>query len=414
MSATNRGAERHKDDFYRTPSWATDAVLPHLPLSGRVLEPSAGDGGIVARLLLAGVQREDVLGYEIDQERAAACAGLGVAVRIADFLQAVPEQVALVVTNPPYRLAQEFIDAALRWVEASGGTVAMLLRVNFLGGQKRASFHRAKPADIYVLPRRPSFTGSGTDACEYAWMVWSPTRGNRWHILDVDSARSVQTSPARPLAAAPPLQPTLDVVEADAPAGNVSHRTLSMNASPLDMVAVQAAGSLVVADTRGPAAPLASTIGNVNEGPSATRAVPCLRGSLEIIVDMTVKIAALFGGQTLVTAPEELEAPIRRFCQRVAVWEAEGRPLGALLSVEVAMDRAVDAHRALVSSGFLEVDQATGLYLDSVERTQLRRLDLGSRVVPIFVGRQPDESGSASMPGQQVDDAVDGYLPRSK
>jgi hypothetical protein len=36
-----------------------------------------------------------------------------------------------------------------------------------------------------VLPKRPSFTGGGTDATEYAWMVWGPTRTGRLRILEV-------------------------------------------------------------------------------------------------------------------------------------------------------------------------------------------------------------------------------------
>ena len=48
--------------------------------------------------------------------------------------------------------------------------------MNFLGSQKRAAFMRAFPPDVYGLPRRPSFTGGGTDATEYAWLVWTPER----------------------------------------------------------------------------------------------------------------------------------------------------------------------------------------------------------------------------------------------
>lgn len=52
----------------------------------------------------------------------------------------------------------------------------MLLRLNFLGSQRRAAWLRAWTPDVYVLPRRPSFTGRGTDSCEYAWCVWHEDR----------------------------------------------------------------------------------------------------------------------------------------------------------------------------------------------------------------------------------------------
>ena len=35
---------------------------------------------------------------------------------------------------------------------------------------------RAQEPDVYVLPNRPSFTGHGTDSCEYAWFVFGASR----------------------------------------------------------------------------------------------------------------------------------------------------------------------------------------------------------------------------------------------
>ena len=49
-----------------------------------------------------------------------------------------------------------------------------LLRINFLGSQKRYDFWQQFPPDgLYVLSKRPSFTGKGTDSIDYAWFVWS-------------------------------------------------------------------------------------------------------------------------------------------------------------------------------------------------------------------------------------------------
>jgi hypothetical protein len=30
--------------------------------------------------------------------------------------------------------------------------------------------------DVLVLEKRPSFTGGGTDGCEYAWFIWRKGR----------------------------------------------------------------------------------------------------------------------------------------------------------------------------------------------------------------------------------------------
>lgn len=183
MSSTGRGGERHPDDFYATPAWAVRSILPHLDLTGSILEPSAGDGAIVKVLLGAGVSPACIRAVELDAERAAV---VPCRTECADFLGRFPAepvyQPDLILGNPPFSLALEFIEEALR-VAGGRGTVCFILRLAFLESQKRAAFHRAHPADLFVLPRRPSFTGKGVDSAAYAWFVWGPGRGGRWSLL---------------------------------------------------------------------------------------------------------------------------------------------------------------------------------------------------------------------------------------
>ena len=184
MSATGRGLHvRHPDDYYSTPAWCTRAILPWLSVSERVLDPCAGTGAIMR--VATEFWGSRVLGIEIDPDRASECGA-----KCADALE--PETFwgeCAVVTNPPYALAMPFVERAL--TNAHGAhDVAMLLRLNWLASQKRAAFHRAHPCDVYVLPKRPSFTTNGkTDATEYCWMVWGPGRGGRWQILEIENAQ---------------------------------------------------------------------------------------------------------------------------------------------------------------------------------------------------------------------------------
>ncbi len=185
MSATGRNLEGHErlvDDFYATPAWVTRAILPHLRC-GSVLDPCCGDGAI-----LDVIGKEwATFGLELDAGRAGKAAARH-AVTCTDALVGGPWPDAdACVTNPPYALAMPFIERALVWCACgvSDREVAFLTRLNFLGSQKRADFHRRHPCDVYVLPKRPSFTGGGTDATEYCWMAWGPGRGNRWFMLDV-------------------------------------------------------------------------------------------------------------------------------------------------------------------------------------------------------------------------------------
>ena len=115
MSQRDSGYERKLLDQYETPAWVTLALIPHLPVfTGKVWEPACGSGKMVAALRQAGF---DVVSSDITQ-------GL-------DFLQHTPDTgVSAIITNPPpYALAREFIERALR-IDGNR-IVAMLLRADF-------------------------------------------------------------------------------------------------------------------------------------------------------------------------------------------------------------------------------------------------------------------------------------------
>lgn len=176
MSATGRGARRKKRDFYETPAWCTHAILGYLVKHTWIedrsfisaLEPACGSGAISDVLLSTFNHRIKLCEFDLSPK---GNAKKRAAFRL-NFLKTSPTAgYDLVISNPPYSLAEEFIKHSLRWVH-DDGKVAMLLRLNFLESQKRASWLRQHTPDVYVLPRRPSFTGGGTDATAYAWMVW--------------------------------------------------------------------------------------------------------------------------------------------------------------------------------------------------------------------------------------------------
>lgn len=227
MSSTGRRSDRQPDDFYESPDWATRAILPHLDLSGLIFEPCAGHGAIAKTLLANGVPAANLLLNELDPMRAARCANeTGIQTFASNFLTEDFGWAGccdLVITNPPYSLAEECILRSLLAL-APGGEVAMLLRLNFLAGLKRVGFWWQHPADVLVLPRRPSYitilrdvyrcghckrkwsvphesgpfaidiedqcdcgeipvflktTKTKNDSCEYGWFVWGPTRTGR-------------------------------------------------------------------------------------------------------------------------------------------------------------------------------------------------------------------------------------------
>ena len=174
MSATGRGGARRPNDFYETPEWCVDALFDAEPLCGPFVDPCCGSGAILNAL----DRRGEAWGMDIDPELVARAKRRGRTLFVEDYLAAKRFPGGCedtVVMNPPYKLAAEFIRAALGDAK-SGRKVAALLRLNFLGSS-RTRLDVVGPGSqlraVHVLARRPSFTGDGkTDACEYAWLVW--------------------------------------------------------------------------------------------------------------------------------------------------------------------------------------------------------------------------------------------------
>lgn len=179
MSATHKTKAERGLDFYETPKGVVDLLIPHLPCASGVLDPCAGKGSILQALAAHPEKFSGLRGIEVDEAHTGSHPH---PTEYDDALQVGWGSPRLIVMNPPFGLAQEFAERALAEV-ALGGTVAALLRLAFLESTKRAGFHRAHPADVFVLSKRPSFTGGGTDSAAYAWFVWEPGRGGRWSVL---------------------------------------------------------------------------------------------------------------------------------------------------------------------------------------------------------------------------------------
>lgn len=83
----------------------------------------------------------------------------------------------MVVSNPPFSLAFEFLQAGLQLAP----TVIMLVRLNWLGSDVRSRFFRTlPPRRVLVLTPCPSFVKGKTDACEYAWIYWCRAKTPSW------------------------------------------------------------------------------------------------------------------------------------------------------------------------------------------------------------------------------------------
>lgn len=167
IGASNHCAEqRHKEDYYATEPTATKMLCRLETFSNPILEPACGEGHISKQLI--------EYGYEV-VSRDIVDRGFGC---VADFLYMNNEKWSGdIITNPPYNLAQEFVEQALGMVN-EGNKVAMFLKLTFLEGKKRAEFFKKNPpCRIWVSSSRLKCAKNGdfeksVDAVAYAWFVW--------------------------------------------------------------------------------------------------------------------------------------------------------------------------------------------------------------------------------------------------
>jgi len=156
--------EREKDDFYRTPEEAVEALLFLEDFEGTIWECACGDGAISKVLDRAGYK---VVSTDLIDR--------GYGIKGYDFLREGNKYTAdNIVTNPPYKLALPFVKRAL---ERSKKKVAMLLRIQFLEGKERGEFFKENPpARVIVFSNRISCLkpgeSKGTDAMCYCWFIW--------------------------------------------------------------------------------------------------------------------------------------------------------------------------------------------------------------------------------------------------
>jgi hypothetical protein len=168
MSQRNSEYARKDRDSYQTPTWVTDAVAPHLRNFGvkEVWEPAAGNGQMVKALERHGF---NVTATDIADDN-------------YDFLECDPlDHYDAIVTNPPYGLAQEFVERALQLTEPLRGTVAMLLRVDYDSAATRLHLFADCPAfalKVVLTKRIVWFEPKTANPSEnHAWYLWSWRHG---------------------------------------------------------------------------------------------------------------------------------------------------------------------------------------------------------------------------------------------
>lgn len=175
------GYARTGRDFYATPAWVTEALLRNVRLRGPVWEPCCGDGAMSRVIEASGL---DVHSSDL-VDRGYGDAGV-------DFLacQAVPAGCRSIVTNPPYgetgvhagqsrspSAMLRFLRHALMLTDQVQGQLALLVRLQWIPGQRAAAIMNAAPfSAVIMLKDRIQWFDMGAETNRaqhhHAWVVF--------------------------------------------------------------------------------------------------------------------------------------------------------------------------------------------------------------------------------------------------
>lgn len=158
--------ERGYNDYYATDPKSIKPLFEQESFSATIWEPACGEGHLSKAMKVEG---KEVISTDLFFR------GYGGGGR--DFLKENIGYGCDIITNPPYKYAQEFVEKA---INLTGKKVAMFLKITFLEGKKRKKFfEKYPPKTIYVFSYRVNVAKNGlqeefqkSSAACYAWFVW--------------------------------------------------------------------------------------------------------------------------------------------------------------------------------------------------------------------------------------------------
>ena len=164
----NRDNDRVDKDFYPTPPNVTQSLINFLNDEVNIVtkdltvcEPACGSG------MMSDVLKQHFKTVESFDIRDT---GYG---KQHDFLQSKPDDCKVMITNPPFVLAEQFI---IKSKEYGYEMVALLLKSQYWHSSKRLKlFNEFQPHFVLPLTWRPDFmfgSRGGAPTMEVLWTVW--------------------------------------------------------------------------------------------------------------------------------------------------------------------------------------------------------------------------------------------------
>lgn len=158
---------RVENDYYATNPKAVEMLLTNYSFhAATILEPCVGGGHIANAINDFFTNKRAITGLDLVDR------GYPNTI-VQDFLTwETDKKFEGIITNPPFSLAQEFIEKGIDLL-TDNGQMAMFLKIQFLEGAKRkAFFEKYPPKYIYVFRNRMPTWKNGSE--------FNPETGKKW------------------------------------------------------------------------------------------------------------------------------------------------------------------------------------------------------------------------------------------
>lgn len=184
---SQRHEPRNSLDDFPTPPWATRALLDYVIESSDLRnmtcrEPACGRGYMSETLkeYFGKVYSSDIAHYGYAE--------------VNNFLNKHQfERTNWLITNPPYRLAEEFI---IKGLKSTDNGVAVLVRTLFLEGKGRYErlFSKHPPTTVAQFVERVPIIKARLDrkassATGYAWIIWNKAKIQKTQVVWIPPCR---------------------------------------------------------------------------------------------------------------------------------------------------------------------------------------------------------------------------------
>lgn len=201
---TKRGRDdlpkRNNFDFYPTPYGVCVAALAQLPpdlTPKRILDPGAGTG-VWGRAARARWPDASITGIEIRETPMPDAYNVWT-INSFQTWQAPEDKYDLILGNPPFKVAEEFIRKCMTLLTPRG-VLQILLRLSFLDGQDRGArlFKDYPLSAVIVVSKRINFTDGDNNPHNYAMYQWREGHAGdsilRWMSFDENTPEPADTT----------------------------------------------------------------------------------------------------------------------------------------------------------------------------------------------------------------------------